>query len=464
MPLKLKYLALFLIAQFNSPKILVAQGNSSTELSYYLAQSETLLKDGGKWLAKNEKYYPIEEWSPNYFGYEFTKGINSSTLNLKITGYFPKKSQWLVFWEGKYAWDYKNQKVIYQSVNSEGALAMGESEEIKKDELILVFTITLPNGKIERHRDVQKITSSQIQSSSFIESGDKWKSNSSMVWERLSEPKGNLIFMSTRDGNFEVYSMDAKGENLKNLTCNKATDYAFSNFKDGRLLFYSNRDGNDEIYIMEADGKRQQNITNHPSADRIPSLSPDGTKILFISDRDHKNGDIYVMDIDGKNLKQLTNNEYFEDGANWSIDGSKIVFTRELKDQKNTGDKAVGNGEIFIMNADGTNQLQLTNRLGFDGGPEFSPDGSKIAFYGKSESGNSEIFIMDSDGKNVVNLTEDALEDYSPSWSPDGKWIAYTKGDSKNYDVWLIHLETKIKTRLTTQSKRDESPVWITAN
>lgn len=464
MLLKLKYVVVFLLVQLNSPKIVFAQSNSSTELSHYLAQSETLLKDGGKWFAKNEKYDPKEEWSPNYFGYEFTKGINSSTFSLKITGYFPKQSQWLIFWDGKYAWDYKNRKVVYQSINSDGALAMGESETIKKDELVLVFTITFPDGKIERHRDVQKITESQIQSASFIESENKWKPNSSMVWDRLSEPKGNLLFMSTRDGNFEVYSMDAKGENLKNLTCNKATDYAFSNFKDGRLLFYSNRDGNDEIYIMESDGKRQQNITNHPSADRIPNLSPDATKILFISDRDHKNGEIYVMDVDGKNLKRLTNNEYFEDAANWSVDGNKIIFTRELKDLKSTGEKAVGNGEVFIMNADGSNQLQLTQRLGFDGGSQFSPDGNKIAFYGKNESGNSEIFIMNADGKDVVNLTEDPLEDYSPSWSHDGKWIAYTKGDSKNYDVWLIHLETKIKTRLTTQPKRDESPVWLTVN
>ncbi|MBK8494620.1 MAG: PD40 domain-containing protein [Chitinophagaceae bacterium] len=67
---------------------------------------------------------------------------------------------------------------------------------------------------------------------------------------------------------------------------------------------------------------------------------------------------------------------------------------------------------------------------------------------------------MDTDGKISSTLTEDVMEDYSPAWSPDGKWIAYTKGNSKNYDVWMIHLQTRIKTRLTTQPKRDESPFW----
>ena len=78
----------------------------------------------------------------------------------------------------------------------------------------------------------------------------------------------------------------------------------------------------------------------------------------------------------------------------------------------------------------------------------------------RREEGNWEIFIMNADGSNIINLTEDPLEDYSPSWSPDGKWIAYTNGNSSNYDVWIIQVESKIKKRLTTQPKRDETPVW----
>ncbi len=452
----IKYITLSFIALAIS-FYAIAQSNVSTEQKYYLKQTEYLLQDGGKWKATNKDYNPKDEWSANYFGYEFTKGINANTLHLKITGYFPKKSEWLTFWNGFYTWDYKKQKVVYQSVNSEGAIATGESENINESGMSLIFTITSPNGKIEKHRDIQKIADNQIQSSSFIQKANKWEPKNSMVWSRLEQPKGNLTFMSTRDGNFEVYSMDAKGENLKNLTCNRAVDYAFSYLPDGRLTFYTNRDGNNEIYIMEADGKKQTNITNNPASDRIASTSPDGKSIIFISDRDNNKGEIYKMDTSGTNVTRLTYNEYFEDAAFWSNDGKKIIFTRELKD---TSKNAVGNGEIFVMDADGTNEIRLTNRQGFDGGAVFSPDGKQIAFYGKTETGNYDIFIMDANGQNITNITDDPMEDYSPSWSPDGKWIAYTKGDSKNYDVWLIHLETKIKTRLTTQTKRDESPFW----
>ncbi len=276
--------------------------------------------------------------------------------------------------------------------------------------------------------------------------------------QKCEEPRGNLTFMSTRDGNFEIYSMDVKGENLKNLSSNKATDYAFSYSPDGKLAFYTNRDGNDEIYIMGVDGKKQSNITNHPSADRIPDISPDGKNVLFLSERDHKSGEIYRIDTTGSSLVRLTYNEYFEDSPVWSRDGKKIIFTRDISDPNDTN--AVSNGEIFIMDADGKNEKRLTNRPGYDGGAEFSPDGTKIAFYGKTAEGTYEIFIMDPDGNTIINLTNDLHADYSPAWSPDGKWIAYTSGISKNYDIWLICVETKIKTRLTTDPGRDESPVW----
>lgn len=436
------------------------QNNTNPGLKNYQKQCTILLQDGGKWRSKNPDHDPAKEFSASYFGYEFTKGINANTLLLKIAGYLPRRSQWVVLWDGYYTWNPQKQKIIYQSVNIEGALAAGESELITDNEITFNITITSPDGKPDKYKEIQKLLVNEIQSANMVQNAGKWESKKTTNWTRLEQPAGNLIFMSTRDGNFEIYSMNAQGENLRNLSSNKAIDYAFSYTPDKRLVFYSNREGNDEVYIMEADGKKVTNLTNHPSGDRIPYASPDGTLISFLSDRDQKKGEIYVMDTDGRYLKRLTNNEYFEDGPSWSPDGKKIIFTRELRDLTDTSANAATNGEIFIMDADGTNEKQLTNRPGYDGGPQFSPDGSRIAFYGKTAEGNYEIFVMHADGKNIINLSEDPMEDYSPAWSPDGKWIAYTKGDSKNYDVWMIHLETRIKTRLTTQPRRDESPFW----
>lgn len=439
---------------------LIAQSNPSPGLKDYLKQCNYLLQNNGKWKSVNKDFNAKEEWSASYFGYEFTRGINDNTLHLKITGYVPRKSEWFSFWNGYYTWDYKKQKVVYYSVNNMGAVATGESEKLSETEMVLVFTITTHKGQIEKHRDIQKTSDGSIVSNSFVQTKGKWEAKNSMTWTPLEQPTGKLIYMSTRDGNFEIYSIEANGDSVKNLSCNKATDYSFSSTADGRVLFYSNREGNDEIYLMSKDGKTATNLTNHPKADRIASLSPDETKIVFSSNRDSKTSELYVMNIDGSNVTRLTNNENFEDGPEWSPDGKKIIFSRDIKAINDSTPHVTSNGEIFIMDADGNNVRRVTNRPGFDGGAKFSPDGTKIAFYGKTEDGNYEIFIMNPDGSDIVNLTEDELEDYSPSWSPDGKWIAYTKGNSKNYDVWIINIETRIKYRLTTQPKRDESPFW----
>lgn len=81
-------------------------------------------------------------------------------------------------------------------------------------------------------------------------------------------PSGIMSFLSTRDGNFEIYSMTVDGTNVKNLTNNESLDFSSNWSPDGNhILFYSNRDGNNEIYRMDADGKNPVNISNHTSND-----------------------------------------------------------------------------------------------------------------------------------------------------------------------------------------------------
>ena len=133
------------------------------------------------------------------------------------------------------------------------------------------------------------------------------------------DAQAQIAFVSHRDGNPEIYVMDADGGNPRNLTNNRDKDYSPSWSPDGkRIVFMSNRDGHlrddipgistYEIYVMDADGGNPQNLTNDPRDDRNPSWSPDGKRIAFASDRDgFKNDDliitdeIYVMDADGGN-------------------------------------------------------------------------------------------------------------------------------------------------------------------
>ena len=187
--------------------------------------------------------------------------------------------------------------------------------------------------------------------------------------------------------------------------------------RKSKIAFTSTRDGNEEIYVMDADGRNQVRLTDNPAEDYDPAWSPDGRKIAFVSNRDRGVDRIYVMDSDGRNLMLLTK-ESGGTGPSWSPDGLRIVFSRNK-----------GGRHICVMDADGGNQNLLTH-VGFNTLPAWSPDGKRIAFV----SHNNSIIVMDEDGTNQERLVGEDLPWGYPSWSPDGLRIAY---ESRRQDVFF---------------------------
>lgn len=269
---------------------------------------------------------------------------------------------------------------------------------------------------------------------------------------------GKIAFVTDRDGNPEVYIMDGDGANPENLTRHDSLDFSPSWSADGTSLsFYSKRDGNAEIYRMDLQTRRLTRLTNHPATDVLPVPSPDGSQILFMSDRDSLSRNVYVMDKDGSGIRQLTRNAVYEESPEWSPDGSQIAFTRQLRDSSDTSH--AGNGEIFLMDAQGGGVKRLTDKEGYDSGAKFSPDGSKIAFYG-AQGDQWDLYTIYADGTGLQNLTNDAIECYSPDWSPDGEWLVYTAGSKGNYNIWKINIHTKERVQLTRTDGRNEAPSW----
>ena len=231
-----------------------------------------------------------------------------------------------------------------------------------------------------------------------------------------------------------------------------------------RIAFHWAIDGNPEIYVMNADGSNRTRLTNNPAADVFPSWSPDGKKIAFTSLRDGSlpgagriNHEIYVMNADGSDQTRLTNNPAQDQltsnlspkgFTSWSPDRTKIIFTSR---RDNPG--------IYVMDADGSNQKNLTENPAFDAFPSWSPDGQRIVFP-SDRDGNTEIYVMDADGRNQTRLTNNPADDGWPAWSPDGTRFTFQSGRDGNPEIYVMEADGRNQSRLTDNPGFDASPSW----
>ncbi len=216
--------------------------------------------------------------------------------------------------------------------------------------------------------------------------------------------------------------MNADGSNQTNVSNTAFQELYPSLSPDGtRIVFTSMRDGNSEIYIMNEDGTGQTRLTNTLNSNISPSFSPDGTKITFISDRTEAGiAYVFVMNADGTNQTRVTTpiQHLAPFVPVFSPDGTKILI------------ESAGYN-MHLINVDGTGDVVLAANAG-DGvsHPNFSPDGSKIVF---SQS-NQGLFIMNADGTGRTALATPGRAS-DPSFSPHGTQIAFTSKPLQSNDA-----------------------------
>lgn len=255
-----------------------------------------------------------------------------------------------------------------------------------------------------------------------------------------------------RPGHSALIVMDADGTDRRELSENLRGEVFEAEWApDGSALVYSDVITERDRYraslrVVSVDGASTRSLTGYRASNVGGTWSPDG-RIVFMSDRDGDT-ELWLWSPDGTAPVRLTDDPATDFFPQWSPDGSKIAWVRSSEEYGFSS-------HLYVMNADGTDQVRLTEGNQLDEVPRWSPDGTKIAFIRWQFEPEFEIglWLMNADGTNAIRVT---AADGWPAWSPDGGAIAYQRAG----DIFSIVPGEASPVRLTTQRLYEDQPDW----
>jgi Tol biopolymer transport system component len=232
--------------------------------------------------------------------------------------------------------------------------------------------------------------------------------------------------------------------------------------KNGKIA-YVDWDGHDlEIYTINPNGGGKTKVTNNNSYEDEPSFSPNGRRIAY-SGYDGNDYEIYTINVGGGGKIKVTNNNTDDFSPSYSPDGKKIAYQGYEGNDPNI----YTDGEIFTINVSGGDRFQVTNNDNSDNMfPDYSPDGTRIAYTGLDGNDN-EIYTINVGGGGKSQVTHNDKDEEAPSYSPDGKKIAYTGYNGAGYDdidfvleIYTINIGGGDKSQVTDSKSYASQPSW----
>lgn len=235
---------------------------------------------------------------------------------------------------------------------------------------------------------------------------------------------GKLLYTLQTVGNYDIWTVGADGSANTPIVTDSADDQGGSWSPDGtKIVFRSDRTGAGDIYIADADGGNQVPLTTDPATESHPSFSPDGTKIVFT--RKDPDDEIFVMNADGSDAQPRTDNTIADFAPEWSPDGTRIAYSSAPN-------------VIHVMNADGSNQHEL-DPGGGSVGPQWSPDARRVVFNRCPGGLDCHVYAVNADGTGLVKLGPASPNTQAPSWSPDGTKIVFLTTGAGGSDIWSMN-------------------------
>jgi Tol biopolymer transport system component len=259
-----------------------------------------------------------------------------------------------------------------------------------------------------------------------------------------------LVFVSTRDGDYALFGAAADGGNEHRLSSEKGDPSTPSGLffqvqpawsPDARLIaFASRRDGRSHIYVMSPDGGGTRRITSSQMDDDHPAWSPDGRRIAFARQRA-----LFVIAAGGGRAWRLGHGLGNAANPTWSPNGKLLAY-----DYRQPG---FSTREIWIAAADGSRPRPLTRLGAVSATPAWSPDGRRIAFHSNVRGGHYEIYSIGIDG-GLRRETRSSTDTFEAAWSSSGKEIAFSRGGA----IWVV--DRAGHARRITSAQNDSSPAW----